>query len=143
VPRPRRRRAAAGLAFALAVAPAVARADSPAAIAPPDARAAAEASFARFAGKWLARVREHAEQARANPTVRPGPRAPVVTWRGAAPGYETELHPTGDPRSPWVGVLRYTENVYACEDLEATRCRVASSEPVTELFRWRDGRWSY
>ena len=47
-----------------------------------------------------------------------------------------ELHPTGRPSTPYVGVLRYTEIMYACpqRELDATaRCR--PRVPVTEVFR--------
>lgn len=120
---------------------AVATADSPAALAPRSD--GAEASFQRFADGWMERVRDRSERSRARPTVRPGAVAPVVTWRGVGEDFEIELQPTGRPMAPYVGVLRYTELVYHCEDMQATRCRVATTQPVTEIFRMRDGGWSY
>jgi hypothetical protein len=31
----------------------------------------------------------------------------------------------------------------ACADLRASNCHVVSTVPVTEVFRFRDGRWVY
>jgi hypothetical protein len=33
--------------------------------------------------------------------------------------------------------------MYTCSDAKATRCSVASTTPVTEIFRFQDGRWVY
>ena len=55
----------------------------------------------------------------------------------------TELRPTGRPSSPYVGMLHYTEHVFTCNDVRGGGCAVTSSLPVTEVFRYRDGRWSY
>jgi hypothetical protein len=57
--------------------------------------------------------------------------------------FETEIRPTGRPSAPYVGVLHYTEHTYTCADALGNDCRVTSSLPVTEIFRFRDGRWGY
>ena len=67
----------------------------------------------------------------------------LFTYRAVDDTFETELRPTGRPTSPYVGVLRYTEHTYTCNDVHASRCRVTSSLPMTEVFRYRGGRWTY
>jgi len=102
---------------------------------------AATTSFERFASERIEKLLARADRARERVTLQPGARKPVATYRASAEPFETELRRTGSPGSPYVGVLRYTQRVYSCEDLSATRCRVASSIPVTEVFRYRDGAW--
>ena len=101
----------------------------------------ARVSFERFAGEWMARVHELEDQQRQNPSVRPGATAPMVTFRGYGDEYSIELRPTGHSAAPYIGLLRYTEHVYSCADL--SKCTVASSVPVTEIFRFQGGRWIY
>ena len=55
----------------------------------------------------------------------------------------TELKPTGNPESPYVGILRYVEHVYECNGPSDRNCRRVSATPVTEIFRFRNGRWIY
>jgi hypothetical protein len=102
---------------------------------------AATSSFEQFAAERIGKMRARADRARERATLQPGARKPVATYRASAEPFETELRRTGRPASPYVGVLRYTQHVYSCEDLSATRCRVASSIPITEIFRYRDGEW--
>jgi len=117
-------------------------ADPPASI--PDAgRERIEKSFQKFASDWMARAHALEAKQRENPTVRPGTDKPVFTYRGYADDYEVELRPTGQPRAPYVGLLRYTEQVYTCPKASADGCEIASSVPVTEIFRYQDGRWTY
>lgn len=117
-------------------------ANPPAAI--PDAgQRRAERSFDSFAAAWMEKVRALEERHRAKPTVKSGAERPLVTYRGYGEDYDVELRPTGHPGAPYVGLLRYTEHVYSCRDVEATSCSIASTVPVTEIFRYKDGRWSY
>lgn len=125
--------------LALVLAPLAAVAAPPAGIAPSDGRGA-EKSFERFARSWLGEARESEREHR---VVQPGAQGPVVTYRDFAPEFTIEVRRTGHPRSPWVGILRYDELLYACEDLEAGVCSLASTLPVTEIFRYRAGRWGY
>ena len=103
----------------------------------------AEESFERFAQEWMDEVHRLEAAARRKPTVRRGARDPVVTYHGYGDDFSTELRPTGHPDAPYVGILRYTEKLFTCTDLEATDCTVASSVPVTEIFRYQNGRWAY
>ncbi len=139
--RSRPSRPVAFVAFVLAFGAADAGADSPAAIAPAETRM--EESLSRFAQDWIAKAREFEERERQKPSIRPGGRTPLVTYRGVGERYTIELRSTGHPESPYVGLLRYTELLYRCTDATTGDCRVASSTPVTEIFRLQDGRWGY
>ena len=129
--------------FMLLLLAAPAWAGPPAANAPDTGRMRAEAAFDRFSADWMEKVRSLEETHRANPTVKQGASEPVVTYRGYGEDFSVELRPTGNARAPFVGLLRYTEHVYSCRDLEAGNCAIASSVPVTEIFRYANGRWSY
>ena len=103
----------------------------------------AETAFEGFVADWMKKVRTMEEQASTKPTVKPGASDPVFTYRGYGDRYSTELRPTGHASAPYVGLLRYTEHVYSCQSVKAEVCSVASTVPVTEIFRYRKGRWSY
>lgn len=116
----------------------------PAAIAPAEAAASrAEVSFDAFAGHWMGRALARGERERRAPRAQTSSKGMFFTYRTVAGEFETELRPTGRPRAPYVGVLRYTEHTFTCEDLLGSRCRISSSLPVTEVFRYRAGRWGY
>ena len=136
-------RALAVLLLVLLAAHGAALADSPARIDPGTLSGGAEASFRSFARDWMTRVQARGEHERSNPRLTPGARGVVAIYREAGADFQTELLATGRPGSPYVGVLRYTENVFECSDLRATDCHAVSAVPVTEVFRLRDGRWVY
>jgi hypothetical protein len=117
-------------------------ADDVAAI-PDSADERARTSFSDFARSWMAKMQENETQNRENPTVRPGASENLVTYRGFGEDFTVELRPTGHPSAPFVGILRYNEQVYSCNGVGATKCSVASSLPVTEIFRYQGGRWIY
>jgi hypothetical protein len=131
-----------GVSVALLLAAAPALADPPAAISDPgDERT--RASFQRFAQSWMSKVHHLESEQRKKPTIRPGAKDPLVTYRGYGEDFTTELRPTGHATAPFVGILRYTEHIYSCTELSAENCTVVSSIPVTEIFRFQDGRWVY
>jgi hypothetical protein len=101
------------------------------------------ASFDAFAKDWMERARSRGERDRSQPRARPGADQLVFTYRAVAEDFETDLQATGRPGVPWVGVLRYTERTYVCDDVQGTTCHVASALPVVEVFRYRGGRWTY
>lgn len=115
-------------------------AGSPASI--PDANESARNSLQEFAKTWMGKMERNEAQNRQQPSVRPGASENVITYRGFGDDYQVELRPTGHPAAPFVGILRYTEQVYTCR-AAGTRCSVASSVPVTEIFRYQSGRWVY
>ena len=114
-------------------------ADSPAAI--DHRRPGPEAEFKKFAKDFMAKHYRQEEKERKQPTA--SGVSKQVTYRGYDDAYTVELRPTGHPSAPYVGLLRYTEHVYSCTDMDAKNCRVASTVPVTEIFRYQKGSWSY
>ena len=127
------------LTLLLAVSPAQAE---PAAI-PDVGQRRAERAFQEFASEWMQKVRTLEEESRSRPAVKAGATDLLFTYRGYGDDYSIELQPTGHARTPYVGLLRYTEHVYSCASMRAQSCTVASTVPVTEIFRYRNGRWSY
>jgi hypothetical protein len=127
---------------ALILLPATAMADSPAAIADAS-RSRAEDQFHQFAKSWMANVQRLQTQDRDKPTVRAGSNGTQVSYRGYGDDYTIELRPTGHPSAPYVGLLRYTELMYSCPSASSKDCSVSSRVPVTEIFRYENGRWSY
>jgi len=129
-------------ACALFMLPATAMADSPAAISDAS-RSRAEDQFNQFAKTWMANVQRLQTQDRDKPTVRAGASGTQVSYRGYGEDYSVELRPTGHPSAPYVGLLRYTELMYSCPSASSKDCSVSSRVPVTEIFRYENGRWSY
>ena len=123
------------LALALA-APSLA--GPPAAI-PDGGRERAGRAFETFANEWMAKMERAERQNRSRPKASAG----SFTYRGYASEFETELKPTGHPAAPYVGLLRYREQLYSCSDKAAKDCSVATQTPVTEIFRFQNGRWVY
>ena len=106
-------------------------------------RERAEAAFQDFARDFMAKVRGQEERERHKPRVAAGPGAAVFTYRGYGEAFRTELRSTGQAAAPFVGLLHYTEHVYSCRDLAGGTCTVASTVPVTEIFRYQRGSWVY
>jgi hypothetical protein len=127
---------------ALLITPAIALADSPAAISDAS-RTRAEDQFQQFAKTWMAKVQKLQTQDRGKPNLHAGAGGAQASYRGYSDDFTTELRPTGHPSAPYVGLLRYTELMYSCPSAGATDCTVASRVPVTEIFRYENGRWSY
>ena len=67
----------------------------------------------------------------------PPGRAPTVS------PVHTRSWPTGNTKAPYVGMIRYLEREYRCSDSRALDCRVEKTTPITEVFRFQDGRWIY
>jgi hypothetical protein len=128
------------VATLMLAAPALAQ--SPAAI-PDPGQSRAEAAFDNFAKDWMAKVQRMEAQNRKQPSVKPGSQGELVTYRGYGDDYSIELRPTGHAAAPYVGLLRYTEHVYSCRSMKANDCAVVTSVPVTEIFRFQNGRWTY
>jgi hypothetical protein len=131
-------RALALVATVFLAAPAAAESASPAA-----SRERAATAFEAFAREFMAKVRAHEQREKLRPRVAAGPGSPVVTYRGYGEEFRTELRESGSAAAPFVGLLHYTERVYSCRDLVSGECSVAASAPVTEVFRYRGGRWVY
>jgi hypothetical protein len=114
-------------------------ADEPAAVAP--ASEPAKASFTKFAQSWMDKVQRLAAEQK--PAVHAGAANTVVTYRDYASDFDVELRPTGHASAPYVGILRYSEQIFSCRDIAANDCTLSSQIPVTEIFRYQNGRWVY
>jgi hypothetical protein len=110
----------------------------PAPRAGPDA-ASVKASFDAFASAWMDRMQRVEDDNRRSPKYDGG----RTSYRGYGNDFRVEIKPTGYAPAPYVGVLRYEEQTFGCSDAGATECRMVSRIPVTELFRYQDGRWVY
>lgn len=104
----------------------------------PDA-ASVKASFDVFASDWMDRMQRVEDDNRRSPKIEAG----TTSYRGYGNDFRVEIKPTGYAPAPYVGVLRYEEQMFGCSDARATQCRMVSRIPVTELFRYQDGRWVY
>lgn len=127
------------IGLALVFGATTASADNPAAIAPQDDRA--RTSFAKFSREWMAKVQRMADEQK--PTARASASSALVTYRDYTDDFTVELRPTGHASAPYVGILRYSERIFSCQDIGANDCTMSSEIPVTEIFRYQDGRWVY
>jgi hypothetical protein len=105
--------------------------------------AAMESSFRGFAKSWMDKALARAARNQVRPRALGRSEGLTFLYRAVADDYDVALEPTGNPRSPYVGVLRYTEQTFQCRDARGAECTLASSQPVSEVFRFRGGRWSY
>jgi hypothetical protein len=99
------------------------------------------ASFATFTRQWMDKIHHSADEQK--PTARTSATNTVVTYRAYTDDFTTELRPTGHASAPYVGILRYREQIYSCRNIAANDCTLSSQIPVTEIFRYQDGRWVY
>lgn len=100
-------------------------------------------AFGKFAKSWMADMEQREKRNRARPTVQKQGSRPYASYTGYAPEWDVEVHATGDANSPYVGVLRYHEQNFTCQDKTTRTCSVSSSTPVTEVFPYRNGAWKY
>jgi hypothetical protein len=112
---------------------------APAAVAP--SAEPARATFQKFAQAWMDKVQRLAADEKRN--LAAGPGGSVVTYRDYTDDFTTELRPTGHATAPYVGVLRYQEQIFTCRNMAAGDCSLSSRIPVTEIFRYEGGRWIY
>lgn len=130
-----------GLALALGT-PALA--GPPAAIPPDDAaHAGAHRSFQDFAARWMRTLEQDATRVAGQIPPRGDPARRGATYRSVGRDFQIELRPTGSPRAPYVGILRYLESTHRCADSAAAACGVATRSAITEIFRFQNGQWVY
>ncbi len=133
--------AVALLATALA-APALA--GPPAAIPPEDpGQNAIHHSFQEFASHWMHTLEQDAVRLSRRVPAQGSPGRQNATYRSVGKDFHIELRPTGSPRAPYVGILRYSEFTHRCADAVAATCGVQSRATITEIFRYQGGRWIY
>jgi hypothetical protein len=104
-------------------------ADTPSPVDPAAARA--NASLQSFATTWMEKLRSHANASK------------ELTRRVYETDVTTEVKPTGNPKAPFVGLIRYTEKTVRCSSAGASDCITESVMPVTEIFRLENDRWVY
>jgi hypothetical protein len=109
----------------------------------PAEREKAAAAFDAFASEWMSKMERVEDDNRRKPSVVRGGGTPQVSYRGYTDEFRVELRPTGYAGAPFVGLIRYGEQLFTCADPGATRCGVAYTTPVTEIFRFQNGRWIY
>jgi hypothetical protein len=134
---------AAAASSALILLASAAAADPAVGSAPPGHERAYK-SFDQFAGEWMQKMERAAAHERANPRVQTVAGRSAPSYRSYdANALKIELKPTGQSAVPYVGILRYRESLHQCADRTATQCTVAETMPVTEIFRFQNGRWVY
>jgi hypothetical protein len=121
---------------------ALAEGKTPAALPPAD-QTGATAALQTFASQWMERMERVEADNRRTPAVVQGAVAPEIKYRGYTNDFRVEIRPTGYPAAPFVGLIRYGEQMFRCADRGATRCDVEHTIPVTEIFRFQNGRWVY
>jgi hypothetical protein len=127
------------LVLPLVLAGQVALAAGPSAAAPPPDRA--KASLDQFANQWMAKMGQLEANNRAQASRQPA--GAPVKYRAYGSNYTTELKPTGSKQAPYVGLIRYEEREVSCKDKSQKECEVSERTPVTEIFRFQNGRWIY
>jgi hypothetical protein len=115
----------------------------PAAIPEDDSHQRTLRSFESFASRWMEKMERVETHNRASPKIRPYGSQKLITYKGYGGDFKVEIKYTGYAPAPFVGVLRYSEQLFTCADARATRCRLAATTPVTEIFRFQNGRWVY
>lgn len=117
----------------------------PADIAPAGSAATSKVhdSFARFAHKWMKDMHRAEARNRRHPKLIHLGKKPMLAYTGYDNDVQLQLRPTGSSRAPYVGLLHYREKTFHCTDRKARSCRVVSTTPVTEIFRFQNGRWIY
>ncbi|NNL85481.1 MAG: hypothetical protein HKP27_07505 [Myxococcales bacterium] len=94
----------------------------------------AKASFERFSQEWMGKMSRAGDANRAN-AQRTG-----SGYTDYGDDYRVELKPTGHATAPYVGILRYQQ--FKCAN-STPSCAGARRSPVTEIFRFQNGRWVY
>ena len=100
------------------------------------AEAQARSAFDAFSQSWM-------DKLRSSSAVRTVSTSSGSTVKRYSTTHTEEVKPTGSASNPYVGVLHYTEESYNCSDAAQRNCTLADSTPVTEIFRFQNGKWVY
>jgi len=103
----------------------------------------AKGAFERHARSWMADLEKNEARNRSAAPVYRVANESVIRFEGYGDEFETQVKATGQAVAPFVGILRYKENLYTCLQQDETRCTVTRSVPVSEIFSFRNGRWTY
>ncbi|NNL67502.1 MAG: hypothetical protein HKP30_14730 [Myxococcales bacterium] len=100
-------------------------------------------AFEQHAKSWMADLEKNEARNRSEAPVYSVANESVIRFAGYGDDFETQVKPTGRAQTPFVGILRYKENLYTCLHQDESRCTVTRSIPVSEIFSFRNGRWTY
>ena len=100
------------------------------------AEAQARSAFDAFSQSWM-------DKLRSSSAVRTVSTSSGSTVKRYSTTHTEEVKPTGSASNPFVGVLHYTEESYNCSDAAQRNCTLVESTPVTEIFRYQNGKWVY
>ena len=100
------------------------------------AEAQARSAFDAFSQSWM-------DKLRSSSAVRTVSTSSGSTVKRYSTTHTEEVKPTGSASNPYVGVLHYTEESYNCSDAAQRNCTLVESTPVTEIFRYQNGKWVY
>ncbi|HME69379.1 MAG TPA: hypothetical protein VKM54_05865 [Myxococcota bacterium] len=100
------------------------------------AEAQARSAFDSFTQTWM-------EKLRGSSALRTVSTSSGSTIKRFSTTHSEEVKPTGSASNPYVGVLHYTEESYNCSDAAQRNCTLVESTPVTEIFRYQNGKWVY
>jgi hypothetical protein len=100
------------------------------------AEAQARSAFDSFTQTWM-------DKLRSSSAIRTVSTSSGSTVKRFSTTHTEEVKPTGSPSNPYVGVLHYTEESYSCSDAAQRNCTLVESTPVTEIFRFQNGKWVY
>ena len=98
--------------------------------------AQARSAFDAFTQTWM-------DKLRSSSAVRTVSTSSGSTVKRFSTTHTEEVKPTGSASNPYVGVLHYTEESYNCSDAAQKNCTLVDSTPVTEIFRYQNGKWVY
>jgi len=98
--------------------------------------AQARAAFDTFTQTWM-------DKLRGSSALRTVSTSSGSTIKRFSTTHTEEVKPTGSASNPFVGVLHYTEESYNCSDSAQRNCTLVDSTPVTEIFRYQNGKWVY
>jgi hypothetical protein len=110
---------------------------------------AVKKAFEVFQLDWIAKMNKHGDFGMEKIKVEKDSQGRYcAVYRVIAKDTESEVKPTGDKASPYVGVLKYEEHTFANH---ADSPELAKKGPfecekqvlVTEIFRYAGGKWIY
>ena len=100
-------------------------------------------AFEKHSRSWMADLEKiEAENRRTAPVYSVASEV-VIRFEGYGDDWQTQVKETGHRTAPYVGILRYRENLYTCMRDDSSRCTITRSVPVSEIFSFRNGRWTY